>query len=132
MKKNTKILLAVLAIVVLVGGMTAAYFLTRTQAQQGAKAITVQVVHLDGKTKTVTLRTDAEYLGQALTESRALGVVSEDGPYGIYIQTVDGETASAAAQTYWCLSQNGEMLMVGADQQPIADGEQYELTLTKW
>jgi len=58
--------------------------------------------------------------------------VGEDGPYGLHIKEVDGEVASDADKTFWAVALNGEDLMVGADSQPINDGESYALTLTTW
>ena len=85
----------------------------------------------DGSTKTAELHTDEAYLGPALLASEELGVEGENVAYGLYIQTVDGETASDAGRTYWSLSKDGEITPNGADLTPIADGERYELTLTK-
>ena len=45
---------------------------------------------------------------------------------------MDGVTADAEKQEWWCITKNGEQLNTGADQTPIADGEHYELTLSKW
>lgn len=93
----------------------------------GSKAVTVQVVHKDGSTKDFDLRTDEEYLGRALVEG---GVVEDNqGAYGLYILTADGETADEAAQEWWQITRDGESLNTGADSTPIADGEHYELTL---
>ena len=94
--------------------------------------LTIEVVHGDGTTKEFTLHTEAETLGAALVEDKDIGVVGEDSDYGLYITTVDGEEASNDAQTYWAISKDGTMLEVGADSQPIADGEHYELTLSTW
>ena len=41
------------------------------------------------------------------------------------------ETADESLQQWWCITREGEMLSTGADQTPITDGEQYELTLTE-
>ena len=109
-----------------------AYFATRGTAVEGGKTLTIEVVHGNGETKEFSIRTDAEYLGEALLKHEEIGVIGENGPYGLYIKEVDGEKASDADQTFWSVSLNGESLMVGADQQPIADGEHYELVLTKW
>ena len=63
----------------------------------------------------------------------ASAVVAEgtESAYGLFITTVDGETADDSLQQWWCITRSGEMLSTGADQTPIADGEQYELTLTE-
>ena len=132
MKKNKGAIVALvglLCVALVFGGL---YFATRQGTAAGSKALTIEVVHGNGETKEFTIRTDAEYLGQALDEAAEIGVVGEEGPYGLYIKTVDGEDASDADQTFWSVSLNGEALMVGADQQPINDGEHYELVLTKW
>ena len=132
MKKNKGPIIALAALLcaaLLFGGV---WLATRPTASAGAKALTIEVVHGNGETKEFSIRTDAEFLGQALDEVAEIGVVGEEGPYGLYIKTVDGEDASDADQTFWSVSLNGESLMVGADQQPIQDGEHYELVLTKW
>ena len=132
LKKNRGPLIAaaILAIIVLV--FVGIWFGTRPAAVEGAKALTIQVVHGDRSTKNFDLHTDAENLGDALLEHKELAVMGSDSEYGLYITSVDGEEASDADQTYWCISQDGEILTVGADSQPIADGEHYELTLSKW
>ena len=132
MKKNKGPIIALagrLCVALLFAGV---FFATRQGTTAGSKALTIEVVHGSGETKEFHLHTDAEYLGQALDEAAEIGVVGEDGPYGIYIRTVDGETCSDAEQTWWAVRQNGVDLMVGADQQPINDGEHYELVLSKW
>lgn len=132
MKKNKGpviALAALLCIGLIFGGV---WFATRQETSGGSKALTIEVVHGNGETKEFSIRTDAEYLGQALDEAAEIGVVGEEGPYGLYIKTVDGEDASDADQTFWSVSLNGESLMVGADQQPVNDGEHYELVLTTW
>ena len=132
MKKNKGAVIALVALVCAAAVFVGAYFATRGEVVEGSKSLTIQIVHGNGETKDFTIRTDAEYLGEALMEHEELGVIGEDGPYGLYIKEVDGEQASDADQTFWSVSLNGESLMVGADQQPIADGEHYELVLTKW
>lgn len=125
--KNKKLLglgALILAVILLLG----VFFLTRPDTTEGGKSITVTVVHKDESEKVFELSTDQEYLGPALVEGRV--VEDNQSEYGLYILTADGETVDEAAQEWWCLTQNGESLTVGADQQPIADGESYELVFT--
>ncbi len=99
------------------------------QTQKGAKAVTLQVDHLEGADKSFELRTDAEYLRQLLEEN---GLAS--GPetqYGLWIQTIDGETADDSKQQWWGISVNGEFAQYGADSQPVADGDVFVLTLNE-
>ena len=43
---------------------------------------------------------------------------------------VDGESADASQQQWWCFTKDGEMLMTGVDDTMIRDGEKYEITFT--
>ena len=134
MKQNKKkwgpvAALAVLLIVIAV--CFGLYQAARPQAAQGAKTVTVEVVHGDGSAREFTLQTDGAYLADALLEG---GVVEDNqGPYGLYILTADGETADEGAQEWWCITKGGATVDTGADTTPIADGDQFELTLkTGW
>ena len=80
--------------------------------------------------KEYKIHTDAENLGDALKEEKL--VDGTQGEYGLYIETVDGVTADASNQEWWCITKGGETLNTSADLTPIADGEHYELTLSKW
>ncbi len=88
-------------------------------------------IHGDGTENAFVIQTDAETLRAALDQENLIdGTESE---YGIYILTVDGETADEDAQQWWSITQDGEMTMYGADDLMIADGDRYELTLvTGW
>lgn len=124
--------LALIALIAAAGLCLAFWLARRPETDEGIKVLAVQVVHGDGSVKDFEIRTDAEYLAQALLEHEPLGVKGGDGPFGLYIQTVDGETASDADQTFWSVSKDGEALTVGVSSQPVAGGEHYELTLSQW
>ena len=94
----------------------------------GSKTITVTVVHGGGTSNDITVSTDAENLRDAL---EAEGIIAgEDSSYGMFVQTVDGETADDGEQEWWCLTKGGEMWNYGVDDTEIADGDVYEFTLT--
>lgn len=128
MKKQTKIILGVVALVVVVAVLLGVYFATRPDVQEGAKALTITVVHGDGTEKAFDIHTDEEFLEGALLEHEI--VEDNQTEFGLYILTADGETADEGNQEWWCLTKDGEMLMTGAGETPIADGERYELTFT--
>ena len=129
MKKQTKLIAGIVAVVVLIAAFIGIYAATRPETTQGAKTITVEVVHKDESSKTFTYHTDAEYLGEVLI-SEGL-VVDNQGDYGLYILTVDGEDCIWEEDgTYWALWQNGEMAMQGADTTPVADGDEFALIAT--
>lgn len=128
-KKNTK-KVAVLAIIfiALIAIIGTLYFVLRPQGTEGAKTLTVEVVLADGTSTSHEIKTDAEFLGEALKAEKLIdGTESE---YGLYITTVNGVTANEANQEWWCLTINGEMSMYGVDEVPATDGEHYEFTLT--
>ena len=96
----------------------------------GEITITVEVINSAGEHTDHTITTKASKLADALLEAGFVeGPVEE---YGLYITTVDGETADwNVDQSYWALSQNGEYLMTGASDTEIHDGDHFELTYTK-
>lgn len=130
-KSNKKILIiagvCLIALAVIFGLV---YHFFMPKGQQGSKTIGLTVVFSQDNQKEYTLHTDAEYLGDALKEEKL--VEGSEGQYGLFIETVDGVTADGEKQEWWCITKNGEQLNTGADQTPIADGEHYELTLSKW
>jgi len=127
-KNRKKIILAVAALAAVIALLLCVYHFTKGKTSQGAKTITLEVVHKDQSSNSFEIHTDREYLGEALTDEEL--VEGENGPYGMFITTVDKETADDANQEWWCITKNGEQVNTSADQTPIADGEKYELTLT--
>lgn len=127
-QKNTKkTLIALAALVIVIAALLGVYQFTKGHAVEGEKHITVEVIHKDGSLKTFTYQTEQEYLGEVLAGEKL--VSGESGAYGLFITTVDGETADDANQEWWCITKNNEQLNTSCDQTPIADGEKYELTL---
>lgn len=130
MTKNKKTIIALIALAALIAAAVLAWHFWGPQngVQTGAKSITVTVVHGDGSSKEIEFRTDAEYLGDALTEQKL--VEGDEGEFGLFIRSVDGETADISRDQWWNITKGGEMLMTGADMTPIQDGDAFELTLT--
>lgn len=128
--KNKKIIIALVALVLLIGCFIGVYLLTKPKTAKGAKHVSVEVVLADGTAKTYEYDTDAEYLGTVLAEENKL-VEGEKSEFGLYMKTVDGLTADESKQEWWCLTKNGgETVMTGIDSTPVADGDKFELTLT--
>ena len=129
MKRNRKTLFAVAALAVVAALMLGIWYFTRPQAQEGAKTVVVEVVHADESAKEFTYHTDAEYLGELLLAEKL--VEGEESAFGLFITTVDGETAQDSLRQWWCITKGGETLNTSADQTPIEDGDKFELTLTE-
>ena len=130
MGKKKKIILSLVVLAVVAAALAGVYFLTKPQTHQGAKHITVDLVGKESS-RTVQIDTDEEMLGAALVNEQL--VEGDQGEFGLFITTVDGYTADADAQEWWCLTKGGEYVNTSADSTPIADGVQFELTLkTGW
>src|SRR5699024_5106518 len=90
------------------------------------KTITVTVVHSDGKSEDFVFNTDEDYLGEVLQEA---GLISgTPGEFGLYIETVDGETASWAENgAYWAYYVGEEYAPASVHVALITDGAVYKL-----
>ncbi len=128
-KKTRNIIIAVAVLLVLVVGALLVWNCFKPAAQVGAKSIVLEVVHGDGSSKDFPIQTDAENLRAALEQKEGL-ITGSESEYGLYVESVDGETADMNNQEWWCFTKGGEMLMTGVDDTMIADGEHYEATLT--
>lgn len=130
---NKKTWIALGALIVVVALMVGVFFLTRPQAQQGSKEITITVVHSDGTEKTVTCRTDEEKLDQVLI---AEGLIPADNIVDGMFTIVDGETASwEADMAYWAFFVGEEYAVKGICDTNVEDGASYKLvyeTSTYW
>ena len=129
MKKNGKLIAGAAAILVLIAVFAGIWFATRPATSEGAKTITVEVVHKDESSRTFTYHTDGEYLGEVL-QSEGL-VKGEQGDYGLYMTEVDGEAAVYETDgAYWAFYQDGEYASQSIDQTPINDGDSFSLVYT--
>jgi len=127
--KNKKLIVAVVALVLVVAALLGIYVATRPEAVEGGKEITVTVVHGDGSSKDFVYHTDEEYLGPVIL---AEGLVEgKEGPYGLEISAVDGETADwNVNQSYWALYVGDDYATTGADGVVLTDGGVYKLVYT--
>ena len=134
MQKNKKTIIAVIVLLVLVAAAALVWYFNNptADANSARKTVTVKVVHGDGEEKSFDIKTNAEFLRGALEQEKL--VEGNDGEYGLYIMSVDGETADESIQQWWCVNDAaGEMLMTSVDQTAIQDGDIYEIVLqTGW
>lgn len=130
MKDQKKYVLAAVALFcVLAAALTAVWLGTHPDVWAGEKHITVEVVHGDGSSAEFTYDTKEEYLGALLLEEGL--IAGSQGTYGLYVDTVDGETADYDANgSWWKLSCNGEDSLLGVDSVPIKDGDRYTWSYT--
>ena len=126
---NKKMILISVCLLLVIALMASVFLLTRPETSAGSKTITVTVVHGDGTENIFTYHTDEEYLGPVILGEGL--VEGEEGPYGLMINAVDGETASwEINQSYWALFVGEEYATSGADTTPIHDGDAFRLVYT--
>ena len=125
MNKKTGILAGILLIFCIAAGVL--FHMNRPETLAGEKEIDIIVIHADKTENTFTYQTNAEYLAEVLLENGL--AEGEESSYGLFIQTVDEETADIEKQQWWCITKGSEQVNSGADTLPIADGDQFELTL---
>lgn len=126
--KNKKLILGLGAVlIVLIAVFAAVFCLNRPKTEEGSKEIGVTVVFADKTEKEYEIHTDAEYLADALLEE---GVITEKASDGMYT-VIAGERADYTLDnSWWCVTKDGEMTSVGMNEQPIADGDNFEITNT--
>lgn len=95
----------------------------------GEKNFTLQVTHGDGTGQTFQVTTRKDTVGEALLDQEL--IAGEAGPYGLYVTTVDGETADSAKEQWWCMTKDGASVNTGVDSTQVEDGATYEFTLTE-
>ena len=101
---------------------------------EGSKAITIEVINSKEESKVYELQTDAEYLQQAMEEAKKEGLTfeAEEGPYGLFITSVNDERAVFEENgAYWSVNVNEEYGKYGVSEQPVEDGDAFEIVYTK-
>lgn len=91
---------------------------------EGSTVFDFTVVNMAGEEATFEVHTDKETVGDALMEN---GVIAgEDGEYGLYVKTVNGETVDYDKDgKYWAFYVNDEYGMTGVDATEITEGDSY-------
>ena len=125
MNRKTGILAGFLLLLCIAAGIL--FHINKPETTIGEKKIDIIVIHADKTENKFTYQTDAEVLAEVLLETGL--AEGEQSSYGLFIQTVDRETADSSKQQWWCITKGGEQVTSGADTLPIADGDTFELTL---
>lgn len=128
-KQNKKLIVAIVVVVIAALAMFGLYKTFMPKAKAGDKEITVVVVHGDKSEKEFKYSTDEEYLAPVILENKL--AEGEDGEFGLFITTVDGEIADDSKQQWWCITEGGKAVTTSASELVIEDGDQFELTLTE-
>lgn len=100
-----------------------------TSFGDGAKTLDITVEAGD-KSAVFTIKSDKTTVGEALMEHEL--VTGEQGPYGLYIKSVNGIVADYNIdKSYWSFNKQGEYMTTGVDTTEFVDGDKFELVYTK-
>lgn len=95
---------------------------------QGKKAVTIEVVDQTGVSTVYEVKTDEEFLYDAIMNDSEIKLEGEEGDYGFYIIAVNGVTADYNVDaSYWSLYVNGNYGQVGISEQIVNDGDSFAL-----
>ena len=134
MKKrfSLKKLLAASLFALLVAALALVYATFSAKTAEGSKSVTLEVISSAAEKTVYALKTDAEYLNEAMEEAEGLTFTAEEGPYGLSVSSVNGETADFNVNgAYWGFFVNGEYCNYGISQQPVHDGDVFTIAYTK-
>ena len=129
-----KVILGSGILVVLIVVMTLIWTNFREKPVEGSKAITIEVVDSKGESEKYELKTDVEFLVEAMEEAKQQGLTyeGEEGQYGLSISTINGERADYTLDgAYWGFYVNDEYCNYGVSEQPVEDGDAFEIVYTK-
>lgn len=101
-----------------------------TSVGEGNTSFGFTVTHKDGSQKQFEVSTDKKTVGEALIDAEL--IAGDDGDYGLYVKTVDGETLDFETDGYyWSFLIGGEYAQTGVDMTDIEDGKTYEFKAEK-
>lgn len=130
-KSNKAVFIGVIALIAVIAVFAIVYFAFRAKPVAGSKEITIEVVNRAQETTDYNLKTDAEYLRQAMEEAEGLTFSGEESEFGMVVDTVNGESADYNTDgAYWAFYVNGEYCNYGIDTQPVLNGDTFTITYT--
>ncbi len=129
-KSNKKVILSVVALVAVIAIMAAVFFIFREKPVEGSKSITIEVVNKAQEATMYELKTDAEYLRQAMEEAEGLEFSGTESQYGLTVEVINGENTDFNNGSYWSFYVNDAYCNYGVDTQPVLDGDAFKIVYT--
>lgn len=128
-KKNLLMVTGFLCLILLLGCV---YLTFQEKSVAGSKTVTIEVIDQEEQSTSYTVKTDAEYLRQAMDEAEGLTYSGTEGPYGLMVIEINNQRADYATDgAYWSFYVNGQYCNYSVDQQPIADQDIFQIIYTK-
>ena len=126
-------ILSLVLLISLIAAMAISFVACDKQKDGGDEVVTKTFTFVakfaDGTSKTHTVETTKKTVGDALIEKGL--IAGEDGPYGLYVKTVDGQTLDYDTDgMYWAFYVGGKYANSGVEKTNIVDGETYSFEAT--
>ena len=97
---------------------------------EGNTEFVFKVVTAAGETRTYTVKTNKTIVGEALLDAGL--IAGEDGDFGLYVKTVDGETLDYDKDgMYWSFYVDDGYALLGVDSTKIEEGVEYSFRAAK-
>ncbi len=97
---------------------------------EGNTQFVFKVVTASGETKTFTVKTNKNTVGEALLDAGL--IAGDDGDFGLYVKTVDGETLDYNKDgMYWSFYVGDSYALKGVDSTEIESGVEYSFRAAK-
>jgi len=132
MKSGSKNLKGIFIFLVLIAVLTGVYAWKKPKTVKGDKDIGLTVIDDRGKEVQYFESTNAEYLRTVLDEleGQNFSYSGNESVYGYYIDTVNGVNVDNVT-AYWAFYVNGKYCDYGIDNQPVSDGDMFEIIYEK-
>lgn len=128
---NKKIIGMILALVALIILFAMLFVTFRAKPVDGTKNITIEVVDNTATSILYEITTTADFLQEAIEETEGLEVTGTDGEFGLMVDTVNGIRADFTLDgAYWSFNVNGDYCNYGISEQPILDGDNFQIIYT--
>ena len=129
--KNKKKLLGLGVLIIIIAAFALIYGKFSEKPVEGSKAVTIEVINSKEESTMYEVQTDAEFLVQAMEEAEGLEFEAEEGPYGLAVKSINGEAAVYETDAaYWGFYVNGEYCNYGISEQPVEDGDAFQIVYT--
>lgn len=128
---NKKLYWGIGILAALILAFLAIFFVFRAKPVEGEKNITIEVIDKQSASVVYEVNTDAEFLLGAMEDAEGLEFSGKDGDYGLMVEVINGVSAVYEKdKAFWGFSVNGEFCQYGVDQQPVVDGDKFEIKYT--
>ena len=133
-KGNGKLIFGIGAFVVLIGLFVALWAFFGPKTTEGSKTVSLTVVDMDAKETNYNTKTDALVLKELMDqlEKDGFSYGGSESEYGLMVDTINGVRADYTLDgAYWSFYVNDEYCNYGVSEQPVEDGDAFEIVYTK-